>query len=227
MEKSRLFSILESVFFSSPQPVSLSQLEALFDKKWTASELKKILKEFQEACNESSRGVCLENVGKGYQMRTKAENRDYPLKMLKKRPFRLSQPALEALTAIAYHQPCPKQQVDEIRGTDSSHLFRTLMESGLICFAGKSDRPGKPSLYKTTAKFLEIFGFNSLEDLPSEEEVNHLLPPAKPQSNLEEASFPSSLDPSISFREDEKEHQKIGEALKAIPTAVNFSEENT
>ena len=227
MEKSRLFSILESVFFFSPQPVSLSQLESLFENKLKAGELKKILKEFQEDCKKSSRGVCLEIVGKAYQLRTKTENREHLLKMIKKRSFRLSQPALEVLTAIAYNQPCIKQQIDEIRGTDSGHLFRTLMEGGLICFAGKSKRPGKPSLYKTTNKFLEIFGFNSLEDLPSEEEINKLLPPVKPSVSLENEPIMEALSPTQHFVEDEKEHQKIGEALKNIPTTVKFSKENT
>ena len=123
MEKSRLFSILESVFFFSPQPVSLSQLESLFENKLKAGELKKILKEFQEDYKKSSRGVCLEIVGKAYQLRTKTENREHLLKMIKKRSFRLSQPALEVLTAIAYNQPCIKQQIDEIRGTDSGTSF--------------------------------------------------------------------------------------------------------
>ena len=228
MKKPCLFSILESVFFFSPQPVSLSQLEALFDNKLKTGELKKVLKEFQEDCKKSSRGVYLETVGKAYQLRTKIENREYLSKMIKKRSFRLSQPALEVLTAIAYNQPCVKQQIDEIRGTDSGHLFRTLMEGGLICFAGKSNRPGKPSLYKTTNKFLEIFGFNSLEDLPSEEEIKKLLPP-KPAVSLENEpvmdAFPS---PTIQpFTEDEKEHQEIGEALKSIPTTVKFLKENT
>lgn len=229
MEKETLFSILESVFFVSSQPLSLSQLEALFDKKITQEELKKVLEEFQELYKKSPRGVFLESVGKGYQMRTKPENRDYLLKIFdKKRPFRLSRPALEVLTVIAYSQPCTKHQVDEIRGTDSGHLFRTLMEGGLICFSGKSDLPGKPSLYKTTKRFLEVFGFNSLEDLPSEEEVKKLIPQGPPPSHpsLKEAALqqvPSVSRPS--FAEDEKESQKIGEALKSIPTSVEFSEE--
>ena len=229
MEKETLFSILESVFFVSSQPLSLSQLETLFDKKITQKELKKILGEFQELCKKSPRGVFLESVGKGYQMRTKPENRDYLLKIFdKKRPFRLSRPSLEVLTIVAYSQPCTKHQADEIRGTDSGHLFRTLMEGGLICFAGKSDLPGKPSLYKTTKRFLEVFGFNSLEDLPSEEEVRKLIPHQGQSSppSLEEAALqevPSVSCPS--FAEDEKESRKIGEALKSIPTSVKFAVE--
>ena len=86
----------------------------------------------------------------------------------------------------------------------------------MICFAGKSKRPGKPSLYKTTNKFLEIFGFNSLEDLPSEEEINKLLPPVKPPVSLENEPITEALSPTQHFVEDEKEHHNIGEALKNI-----------
>lgn len=225
MEKHRLFSILESAFFFSPQPVTLGQLETLFDKKLTSRELKKILKEFTDSYNENSRGVYLEQVNGGWQMRTKVENKEYLVKMIKKRSFRLSQPALEALVTIAYNQPCPKQQVDEIRGTDSGHLFRTLIESGLICFAGKSDRPGKPSLYKTTNKFLTVFGFSSLEDLPSKEEINKLLPETEPVSDIKDENFQKSS--LISRVEDEKAHRQIDDALKNIKTNVHLSEEST
>ena len=83
--------------------------------------------------------------------------------MFKKRPFRLSGPSLEALSIIAYSQPCPKQEIDQVRGVDSGHLLRTLMEKELVVFAGKSDLPGKPSLYKTSQKFLEVFGFNKFK----------------------------------------------------------------
>ena len=215
---------MESVFFFSPQPISLEQLKAVFDKKLSSKELKKILKEFSDSCNENSRGVYLEQVGGGWHMRTKTENKEYLEKMTRKRAFRLSQPALEVLVTIAYNQPCPKQQVDEIRGTDSGHLFRTLIEMGLICFAGKSDRPGKPSLYKTTDKFLTIFGFDSLEDLPSKEEIDKLIPSTESTPKLENENFPT---PSlVSLEEDEKERNQIDDALKNIKTNVHLSEES-
>lgn len=224
MEKNRLFSILESVFFFSPQPISLEQLKALFDKKLSSKELKKILKEFSASYNANSRGVYLEQVGGGWQMRTKIENKKHLETMTKKRAFRLSQPALEALVAVAYNQPCPKQQVDEIRGTDSGHLFRTLIEMGLICFAGKSARPGKPSLYKTTNKFLTVFGFESLKDLPSKEEIDKLIPSAESTPKLENENFPATS--LVSLEEDEKKHSQIKEALKNIKTHVHLSEES-
>ena len=226
MDKDRVFSILESVFFSSPQILPLSRLEALFDKKLTSGELKKLLKEFQKVCEDSSRGVSLECVGKGWQLRTKPENRDWLVKVHKKRPFRLSRPALEVLTAIAYNQPCPKSRIDEIRGMDSGHLFRTLMECALIGFAGKSDRPGRPCLYKTTDKFLQVFGFDSLEDLPSQAEINKLLPQVPPPARLEEDDVTAAVPAVIPFVEDEQENLKIKEALESIPTGVEFPKES-
>lgn len=224
MEKHRLFSILESVFFVNSQPISLDQLKTVLDEKLSNKELKKILKEFSDSYNENFRGVYLEQTGGGWHMRTKTENRDYLTKMTKKRPFKLSQPALEALATIVYNQPCPKQQVDEIRGTDSGHLFRTLIELGLVCFAGKSDRPGKPSLYKTTNKFLTVFGFNSLEDLPSKEEINKLIPQTESTPKLENENFPKPSP--VSFEEDEKERRQIDDALKNIKTNVHLSKES-
>ena len=227
MKKSRVFSVLESLFFASPKPVPESRLKTLFDKKQIKpAEVQKILEEFQESCQKDpSRGVVLERVGGGWQMRTKAENKEWMRKALKKRPFRLSPPALETLAIIACHQPCPRQLADEIRGADSSGLFRTLMERGLICFAGKSDRPGKPSLYKTSSRFLTVFGFKSLNDLPSQEEIKKLIPPTEISSPALFESASKDVQAAAARRakeaeEDKKAELQIDSKLKTVKTRI-------
>ncbi len=230
ISKQKIFSIIESILFTSPDPIPLSTFLQAFDDEFSQEEINLFLEEFKESLNREERGLTLENINKAYQLRTKAENKTYLLKTLKKRPFRLSGPSLETLSIIAYKQPCPKQEIDQIRGVDSGHLLRTLMEKELIIFAGKSDLPGKPSLYKTSEKFLEIFGFKSLKDLPSEEEISELLPQLEENTEEKEelhqiTSTLSKENLDIPYAKDEQENQKLKETLKSIPTTVDFLEE--
>ena len=118
-------------------------------------------------------------------------------------------------------------QVDEIRGVDSGRLLRNLIEKELICLSGKSDLPGKPSLYKTSQKFLQVFGLDSLRDLPSQEEIQELLTDIKSEENLHSVSekLASSEDNSTNYEEDEKENKRIKDVLKSLPLSVEFLEE--
>ena len=226
MKKSRVFSVLESLFFASPHPVPESRLQSLLNNNIKPGELKKLLEEFQASCQKDpSRGVVLERVGGGWRMRTKAENKEPVRKALKKRPFRLSPPALETLAIIAFNQPCSRQLADEIRGADSSRLFRSLMERGLVSFAGKSDRPGKPSLYKTSSRFLTVFGFKSLSDLPSKEEIKKLIPPTEISRPAVLESASAEVQAAVARRareaaEDEKARLQIDESLKTVKTRI-------
>jgi hypothetical protein len=91
------------------------------------------------------------------------------------RPNRLSQPALETLSIIAYRQPVTRQEMEEIRGVDCAGALKTLMERRLVKVAGKKDVPGKPFLFATTREFMEVFGLPSLADLPSLREIEDYL----------------------------------------------------
>lgn len=226
ISKEKAFSIMESLFFMSAEPRGLSELASVFQNQISSEELGRLVQEFQDSYNRPDRGIRLEKVKKGWQFRTKAENKTWLLKLKPQNIFRLSKPALEALSIIAFEQPCPKASVDETRGVDSSHLLRTLMEREMICPAGKSDLPGRPLLYKTTGKFLETFGFDSLKDLPSEKEIEELVSPGdKPvETGLPavSSSFSSSSDLNIPYKQDEEESRKIKDQLRNLPSSVDF-----
>ena len=83
-----------------------------------------------------------------------------------RKPAKLSQPALEVLTIIAYYQPTTRAYVDQIRGVDSSYTVGLLLDRHLIEECGRLQVPGRPRLYRTTKAFLRAFHLNSLEDLP-------------------------------------------------------------
>lgn len=226
--KETFCSVVESLLFANPEPLSLSQILSVFDSKISKEQALKFLEIWETELEQNHRGLCLRKINKAYQLRTKAENKEYLLKMKTQKPFRLSGPSLEVLSILAYKQPCPKQEIDQIRGVDSSHLIRTLMEKELVVFAGKSDLPGKPSLYKTSQKFLEVFNLDSLKDLPSEEEISDLLPEPeqKEPENLSQVTENMSVENlHISYEEDEKENQRLKDNLKSISTTVEFLKE--
>ena len=228
LSKERVFSIMESLLFMSPEPRSFSDFLAVFKNEFSVKEIEELLREFEGSySSKTERGLVVEKVAKGWQMRTKRENKEHLLKIKPPSVFRLSRPSLEVLAIIAFEQPCAKMQVDEIRGVDSGHLLRSLIEKELIYLSGKSDLPGKPSLYKTSQKFLQVFGLNSLKDLPSQEEIKELLTDIKSEENLQSVSkgLISNEDSSKDYRRDEKENKRIKDVIKSLPSSVQFLEE--
>ena len=97
---------------------------------------------------------------------------------------KLSQAALETLAIIAYRQPITRAEVEEVRGVDCGAVVRSLLERGLIRVVGKKDVPGRPILYGTTRKFLEVFGLSSLNDLPTLREIEELTAGAEGRGQL-------------------------------------------
>ena len=177
------------------------------------------------------RGVTLEEVPGGYQLRTKIDNLEFLRRTLKARLFKLSGPALEVLSIVAYKQPLIKSEVDEIRGVESGHLLRALMEKGLVTFEGKSELPGRPMQYGTTKKFLEIFGLRNLKELPTLSQIDELLPEGIGEEMTEEKATLSQITDSLaesvssSYSQGEEELMKIQEQLEDISTSTNFFEE--
>ena len=230
ISKEKAFSIMESLLFMSHEPRSFSDFKALFEGELSPEELKILIEEFKDSYNKKDRGLYLEKVSKGWQLRTKAENKNYLLKIKPQSFFRLSRPSLEVLAIIVFEQPCTKMEIDEIRGVESGHLLRTLIEKGLICLSGKSDFPGKPSLYKTSHKFLETFGFESLKDLPSQREIEELLGYTEDEKEKEslgsvsEKLFQKNI--KIPYKQDEQENKKIKDTLNSLPSTVKLLEQD-
>jgi segregation and condensation protein B len=113
-------------------------------------------------------------VGGGYRLRTDPENAPWVRTLTQRRPVRLSRAALETVAIVAYRQPVTRADVDEIRGVESSVVLRSLLEKELLRIAGRKEEPGRPMLYATTRRFLEVFGLSSLSDLPSIQEFKSL-----------------------------------------------------
>jgi len=230
VEETQLDSILESVLFASDRPVSLASLKLVFKgTNIRGDKIKRALDRLAVELASGQRGVSLEEVPGGFQLRTKVDNLQFLTRTLKARQFKLSGPALEVLAIVAYKQPLIKHEIDEIRGVESGHLLRALMEKGLVNFEGKSDLPGKPMQYATTKKFLEIFGLRNLKELPTLSQIDELLPEgmteeeAKP--TLSQVTDSMSQTIGNSYSEGEDELTKITDQLGAITTSSDFFEQ--
>ncbi|MBN1114467.1 MAG: SMC-Scp complex subunit ScpB [Oligoflexia bacterium] len=175
MEKNRIKSIIESLLFVSEKPMEFSKICELFGNEAERQLIESALTELANEINQDgSRGIRLENISKGWQLRTCQENQIWIKKLENIRPIRLSPAALEVLAIIAYKQPVIRAEIDKIRGVDSSHLIKTLLDRNLIKINGRSDLAGRPLQYSTTPDFLEVFGLYDLRDLPSQSEIDEL-----------------------------------------------------
>ena len=95
-------------------------------------------------------------------------------RLLQPKPFRLSKAALETLAIIAYKQPVIRSDVEHVRGVDCGGVLKVLLERGFIRVMGRKEIPGRPLIYGTTRRFLEVFGLETLEDLPTPKEIEEL-----------------------------------------------------
>ena len=200
MEREELISIVENVLLAADQPVTATELTKIFLDGTDKEQLQSILDELQEEYN--SRNFQITEVADGYQLCTRHEYNDYIRKFLKlDRSTRLSQPSLDTLSIIAYKQPLTRQEVDEIRGVDSSGVIKTLLEKKIIGPAGRKKVPGRPIMYRTTQKFLEYFGLKDLSDLPTLEDLREELEGEDPplQTQIE---FSASESPEVSTNDE-------------------------
>ena len=195
MEREELKSIIENVLLAADQPINASELSKIFIDGTDKDQLQSILDELREEYN--SRNLQIMEVADGYQLCTRHEYNDWIRKYLKlDRSSRLSQPSLDTLSIIAYKQPLTRQEVDDIRGVDSSGVLKTLLEKKVIGPAGRKKVPGRPIMYRTTQKFLEYFGLKDLSDLPTledlREEVEEDDPPLQTQIEFSTSEVPES-----------------------------------
>ena len=174
MTKEKIKSVLESLMFVMGEPVEAKTAADLFEMP--VSDILKIFRELAGDYEERGSGLRIREVDKAFQLCTNAENDDYirvlctPVKEKK-----LSQSSLEVLAIIAYKQPVTKGQIDSIRGIRSDRVLEGLMKRELIEELGRSNAVGRPYLYGTTRRFLELFGFESLSELPEIEDADSLV----------------------------------------------------
>lgn len=164
--------IIEVLLFVSGEPLSLDKISHILEIK--PGVARNLVFELKKEYWEAEKGIDIIEIANGYQMVSRYEYSPW-INRLKKthRGTKLSPPALEALSIIAYKQPITRIEIDNIRGVNSVGAIQTLLEKKLIKIAGRKDAPGKPLLYATTSEFLKIFGLPNLSALP---QIDELMP---------------------------------------------------
>ncbi len=177
MEATEMISSIESILFAADRPINLTRIAEVLTNDGAGpaeTEISDALAAIKTKFEAPDFGFELREGHGGFQLTTKAKNSDIVRKFLATKPFRLGRSALETMSIIAYRQPITRAEIDVIRGIDSSHLLRLLIERGMVRMVGKAEIPGRPVVYGTTTKFLETVGLPSLNDLPPLTELDQL-----------------------------------------------------
>ena len=165
LEMKEIEAAIEGILFASGEPVSVDRICVAMDMDKPTVEL--VLQKLMDYYAYERRGIRLLRMEDSYQLCSAPDYADIIRKAFEiRKPAKLSQPALEVLTIIAYYQPTTRAYVDQIRGVDSSYTVGLLLERHLIEECGRLQVPGRPRLYRTTQAFLRAFHLNSLDDLP-------------------------------------------------------------
>ncbi|MFO0946419.1 MAG: SMC-Scp complex subunit ScpB [Planctomycetota bacterium] len=157
---------VEAVLLASSEPVTPRQLAKLAELPDTGEARRQVMRLNLHFDRERS-SFYVEELAGGYQLLTRPELRPWLDQLTRRRDeLQLSAPTLETLAIIAYRQPICRADIEAIRGVQVGELLKQLMERGLVRFAGKDDSLGRPFLYGTTKRFLEVFGLRNLHELP-------------------------------------------------------------
>ena len=165
MEMKEIESAIEGILFASGEPVHVDRICVALELDRPTAE--QVLQKLMDYYSYERRGIRLLHIEDSWQLCSAPDYADYIRKAFEiRKPAKLSQPALEVLTIIAYYQPTTRAFVDQIRGVDSAYTMGLLQERKLIEECGRLQVPGRPHLYRTTKQFLRAFHLTSLEDLP-------------------------------------------------------------
>lgn len=168
-----LKNIIESFLFVAEGPLTVDRIHsalAHIDKK----EIRKALDELSEEYEARKGGIQLRVIAGGHQIRTRPEYKDWIKRFIQPKAFRLSKAALETIAIIAYKQPIIRSDIEHIRGVDCGGILRMLLERKLVRVLGRKEIPGRPLIYGTTKRFLEVFDLKNLKDLPTPKEIESL-----------------------------------------------------
>lgn len=155
---------LEALLFVSGDPVPVAHLADVLQIDRTNVE--ELIADLQNDLASQQRGLTIIKVAGGYQLCTKPEVSSFIEKMTQVMDKKLSAPAMETLSIIAFKQPITKQEIEDIRGVRVDRVLAKLLERSLIREAGRKKVIGRPILYETTPEFLQCFGLDDLKDLP-------------------------------------------------------------
>jgi segregation and condensation protein B len=166
-------AVIEALILASDAPLALEKICIILSEV-EKTEIKEAIEKLVSEYNERQGGFCLQEVAGGFQFRTRPELAIWVKKLKSTKPHSLSPQAMETLAIVAYKQPIVKSEIESIRGVDVGAPLKGLLEKKLIRIVGRKDVPGKPIIYGTTRKFLEVFNLKDLSELPNLRELREL-----------------------------------------------------
>ena len=198
MDRESQKRIVEALVLGAPEPVSAQKIADVVPGL-EPEDARALVSELGREYEEQGRAFEIWEVAGGYQLRTRPEYAPYLRLLHRERPLRLSRAALETLAVVAYRQPVTRAEIEAVRGVEADAVLKSLVERQLVRIAGHREVPGRPMLYGTTPRFLEVFGLGRLEDLPTLREIEELLPPGAeatgPPPPTSAVAEPGDLEP--------------------------------
>jgi segregation and condensation protein B len=164
-------AMVEAILVIADEPLTprkIAQAASLGD----AAAGRRAIRKLQSLLEQDDSPFQIEEVAGGFQLLTRGEFHRWLASLRRgQQEMRLSGPARETLAIVAYRQPLTRADIEAIRGVHCGETLRLLMEKGLIKIAGRHDSLGRPVLYGTTKKFLQVYGLKSLKELPRKSQL--------------------------------------------------------
>lgn len=210
MKVEQLKPLFEAVLMAADQPLSLEQLEQIFDdfERPARSLIRTVLSELVD--DYQGRGIELAELASGWRIQARAQYGHRIARLWQERPQKYSRALLETLALVAYRQPVTRGDIEEIRGVSvSSSIMKTLLEREWIRVIGYRDVPGRPAMYATTRLFLDYFNLKTLDELPTLSEIRALGESLEAQ---QQAAIAAEEAKMIAAQE-EKRRQMLAQAM--------------
>lgn len=218
MERAEKRRLVEALVLASPDPLPAGRIAEIVPR-CKPSEAAALVEELNQQYREQERSFEIHEVAGGFQVRTLPEFAPWLQQLERQRPLRLSRAALETLSIVAYRQPVTRAEVEQVRGVDAGAVLRSLLERRLVRIAGHREVPGRPLVYGTTRRFLEVFGLNHLKDLPALRSLEEVAAALAPASEGGSDAGPASA------REQDAESGAAGDSLAAADAGASRADE--
>jgi len=203
----KIKSIIEALLIISEKGLTIEELKDAIDGS-DAKDIGEGMELLRGEYNSSGRAFNIAEIAGKYRIVTRPEYLPWINNLYKKEVDRLTGPSLETLAIIAYKQPVTRAEVESIRGVNSGGVMKALLDKDLVHIRGRKDAIGRPLIYGTTEKFLEIFGLNSLDDLPvlrdfTEEDIEY--------GRTQQQTLVQQVEENIEVIKDEDENEEKAE----------------
>ena len=210
MKETKCKKIIESLIFSSPNPISLKQIRDFFSgEDLSELSIQNIINEIQISYENS--GVQLVKVSSGYRFQVSEDCNEWVSNFYPEKPQKYSRALMETLALIIYRQPITRTEIEAVRGVGvSGNIIKTLLEREWIKILGYKDAPGKPAIFGTTKEFLNSHNLVSLNQLPKLDDISEFSELEKRQLGLlDNEQLDSEQRSSNIVDSDEYNHENI------------------